>query len=137
VSEPIRVLIADDQPKARQGLGAVLTTFGMRASQADPAVSVVGEAANGAEVIQLVQARQPDVVLMDAHMPGMDGPQATRYIKLHWPAVRIIVLTMYANYRTAALSASADDFLLKGCDVADLLSTIQNKVAYGFGANER
>ncbi len=130
VSDPIRVLIADDQPRARQGLDAVLATFEMRASQANPRISVVGEAANGAEAIQLVQARQPDVVLMDAHMPVMDGLQATRYIKLHWPAVRIIVLTLYGNYRTAAISAGADDFLLKGCDAADLLNAIQNEVTY-------
>ncbi len=127
MDEQIRVLIADDQPRARRGLCAVLATSGLKAGQAHPAISVVGEAADGLQVIQLVETCQPDVVLMDAHMPQVDGLQATRLIKRRWPAVRVIMLTLYANYRTAAISASADDFLLKGCDAADLLNAIQNK----------
>ena len=135
MGEQIRVLIADDRPRARQGLCAVLATFGMKASQADPAISVVGEAADGMEVVRLVEAYRPNVVLMDAHMPHLDGLAATRLIKRRWPAVRVILLTMYANYRTAAFSAGADDFLLKGCDAADLLNAIQNKTAHPIGAN--
>jgi DNA-binding NarL/FixJ family response regulator len=78
-------------------------------------VEVVGEAVDGHDAVQLVAERQPDVVLMDIQMPGMDGLEATRLIKNQWPGVRVIVLTMYVRYRAKATAAGADMFLLKGC----------------------
>jgi len=106
MSPPKRVLIADDQRPTRRGLRALLAFF--------PGVECVGEAADGREALSLVTERRPDVVLMDARMPVMDGLEATRRIKGQSPQVKVIVLTMYGEYRTDALAAGADVFLVKG-----------------------
>ena len=70
---------------------------------------------------------RPDVVLIDARMPVMDGLEATRLIKDKWPEVKVIVLTMYPMYRAKALAVGADDFLVKGCPPEDLLEAILGK----------
>ena len=106
MAQPTRVLIADDSVRARDGLRALLT---MR-----PELEVVGEAANGQDAVRLVAECRPDIVLMDLHMPVLDGIQATRLIKQQWPAVTVVVLTMYAVDQSAALAAGADAFLIKG-----------------------
>ena len=106
MAQPTRVLIADDSVRARDGLRALLT---MR-----PEIEVVGEASNGQDAVRLVAECRPDVVLMDLHMPVLDGIQATRLIKQQWPAVTVVVLTMYAVDQSAALAAGADAFLIKG-----------------------
>jgi DNA-binding NarL/FixJ family response regulator len=106
MKQRVRVLIADDQQPTRQGLVALLALL--------PRVEVVGEAQDGQEAVHLVAERQPDVVVMDLQMPVMDGLEATQYIKSRWPEVKIIALTLYAGYRTRALAAGADTFLLKG-----------------------
>jgi DNA-binding NarL/FixJ family response regulator len=87
-------------------------------------VKVVGEAADGQEAVRLVEERHPDVILMDVQMPDVDGLEATRIIKNRWPQVKAVVLTMYGSYRTDALAAGADAFLLKGCSDQDLLAAI-------------
>lgn len=101
-----RVLIADDRALARDGLRALLTTV--------PGVEVVGEAADGLEAVRQADEHRPDVVLMDARMPLLDGLEATRRIKARWPDVRVVVLTVHAACRQAALAAGADGFLVKG-----------------------
>jgi DNA-binding NarL/FixJ family response regulator len=101
-----KVLIADDMRPTRQGLHALLAVM--------PDVECVGEAVNGQEAVDLVTERRPDVVLMDVHMPVMDGLEATRLIKSQRPEVRVIMLTMYAEYQIEALAAGADIFLDKG-----------------------
>ena len=101
-----RVLIVDDQRPTRQGLRALLAFM--------PDVEWVGEAANGHEAVNLVTELRPDVVLMDVRMPVMDGLEATRRIKSQRPEVRVIILTMYAEYQAEALAAGADVFLVKG-----------------------
>ena len=106
MAQPIRVLIADDSVRARQGLRALLATW--------PDITVVGEAANGQEAVRRVAEYRPDVVLMDLEMPVLDGVQATRLIKQQWPAVTVIVLTVYAVEQPAALAAGADAFVIKG-----------------------
>jgi len=106
MAQPTRVLIADDSVRARDGLRALLT---MR-----PEIEVVGEASNGQDAVRMVAECRPDVVLMDLHMPVLDGIQATQLIKQQWPAVTVVVLTMYAVDQSAALAAGADAFLIKG-----------------------
>ena len=112
----VRVLIADDKRSARQGLKALLARI--------PDIEVVGEAANGQEAVEVTAVHQPDVVLMDAQMPGMDGLEATRRIKSQWPAVKIIILTLHPQYRQRALAAGADAFLLKGGTAESLWNTV-------------
>jgi DNA-binding NarL/FixJ family response regulator len=88
---------------------------------------VVGEAADGQQAVQMVAECRPDVVLMDAQMPVIDGLEATRLIKDRWPGVKVIVLTMYPMYRAKALAVGADVFLIKGCPPEDLLQAILGK----------
>lgn len=111
-----RVLIADDSAHTRDGLCALLTTW--------PEIVVVGEAANGQEALQLIAECQPDVVLMDLHMPVVDGIQATKQIKQQWPGIIVIVLTVYAGEQTSALAAGADVFVIKGGAHEQLLAAL-------------
>ena len=114
----IRVLIADDQQPTRLGLSALFSLC--------PEVELVGEAADGLEAVQLAIERRPDVVLMDMQMPGMDGLEATRRIKTLKSEIKVIALTMYGRYKTQALAAGVDAFLLKGCATEVLLDVILN-----------
>ena len=116
MAQSIRVLIADDSTRAREGLCALLTTWHV--------VEIVGEAANGQEALDLIAERRPDIVLMDLQMPVMDGLQATRLIKANWPEVTVIMLTMHASQQTAARAAGADDFVIKGSAPQRLLSAL-------------
>jgi DNA-binding NarL/FixJ family response regulator len=106
MSQPRRVAVADDQRPTRQGLHALLDLL--------PGVLWVGEAVNGRDAVALVAEQRPDVVLMDAQMPEMDGLEATRRIKSQSPEVRVIMLTLHGDYRAEALAAGADVFLVKG-----------------------
>jgi DNA-binding NarL/FixJ family response regulator len=101
-----RVLIVDDSAHTRDGLRALLRTW--------PEITVVGEATNGQDALGLVAACRPDVVLMDLQMPVLDGAAATRLIKAQWPAVAVVVLSIYATEQTTALAAGADAFVVKG-----------------------
>ncbi|GAA2629204.1 response regulator transcription factor [Paractinoplanes durhamensis] len=116
----IRVLLVDDQPLMRVGFRALL--------DAEEQMVVVGEAADGAEAVELARRLRPDVVLMDVQMPGLDGIEATRRIAAD-PAldgVRVLILTNYGldSYVFAALRAGASGFLLKDADPADLLQAV-------------
>ena len=120
-----RILICDDEPRARQALKALLLTREVISNDKSSAmIYVVGEARNGYEAVQLVKTIQPDVVVIDACMPGMDGLEATRFIKKNWPQVKVIVLTMYPDQQVGTLAAGADAFLLKGCLAETLIETI-------------
>jgi DNA-binding NarL/FixJ family response regulator len=116
MTECIHVLIVDDQPRARKSLRALLSTW--------PVPQKVREAASGQEAMQLVEHGQPDVVLMDVCMPGMDGLQATRIIKARCPQVKVVVLTMYSEYEVEAMAAGADAFVAKGEPADRLLATL-------------
>ena len=112
----LRILIADDQGHARRSLRALLAT---RFNLID-----MCEAVNGIEAIRCVEECKPDLVLMDARMPEMDGIEATRIIKTKSPNVPVIVLSMYGEYRTSALAAGANAFLLKGEPTEQLLAVL-------------
>ena len=116
MAQSTRVLIVDDSVRTRDGLRALLT---MR-----PEIEVVGEASNGQDAVRLVAECRPDIVLMDLHMPVLDGVQATQLIKQQWPAVTVVVLTMYAVDQSAALAAGADAFLIKGGAPERLLAAL-------------
>jgi DNA-binding NarL/FixJ family response regulator len=116
MEQKIRVLIADDRPHSRDGLRALIAMW--------PNVEVVGEAGDGREALQLMEACRPEVVLMDVRMPVLDGLAATRRIKEHWPRVKVVILTMYPAHRSEALNAGADAFLVKGCAADELLAAI-------------
>ena len=107
MTDPIRLLLADDQQMVRAGFRLVL--------DAQPDMSVVGEANDGAEALQLVDELAPDVVLMDIRMPVLDGLGATEKIMTGHPEAKILVLTTFDldEYAYAALRAGASGFLLK------------------------
>ncbi len=116
MDQQVRVLVVDDQPRARQSLRALLTTL--------PEVKEVREAVNGLEAVRLVEQSQPDVVLMDILMPVMDGLEATRQIKAARQGIRILVLSMYADYKANAIAAGADAFMTKGESPEQLLAAL-------------
>jgi DNA-binding NarL/FixJ family response regulator len=117
--EPIRVLIADDHAGFRSGLDALLAT--------QPGLAVVGQAETGNEAVAAAVALQPDVVVMDLNMPGLDGIAATRRIVDSSPHIAVLVLTMADNDAAVfdALRAGARGYLLKGADRAELTRAIR------------
>lgn len=116
---PIRIIIADDHTLFRDGLRALL--------QSVVDTEVVGEAATGAEAIALAREHQPDVVLMDIKMPGVNGVEATRRITSDSPHIGVIVVTMFEDDESvfAAMRAGARGYVLKGADQEEMLRTIR------------
>ena len=110
--EAIRVLIADDHLFFREGVRVLLDSV--------PETEVVGEASTGDEVIAKAATLQPDVILMDLHMPGLNGIEATRHILRTSPHIGVLVVTMYEDDHSvfAAMRAGARGYLLKGADQA-------------------
>jgi len=115
---PVRVVLADDQPLVRSGLRLVMADH--------PDLEVVGEAATGAEAVQLVRDTSPDVVVMDIRMPGMDGIEATRLITAGPTATRVLVLTTFDedDHVYGALRAGASGFVVKDMALNDILAAI-------------
>lgn len=115
---PVRVVLVDDQELMRTGFRMILET--------EDGVDVVGEAPNGADAVSLCHATQPDVVLMDIRMPGMDGIEATRRIVGELPEVRVLVLTTFDldEYVFGAVRAGASGFLLKDTPADRLVEAI-------------
>jgi DNA-binding NarL/FixJ family response regulator len=111
---PIRVVLADDHALVRSGFRALVKTF--------PDIEVVAEAGNGPEALERIEACQPDIVLMDISMPGMDGLELTARVTRSWPNVRVMVLSMHANdkYVAQALRAGAAGYLLKDACAPEL-----------------
>jgi NarL family two-component system response regulator LiaR len=118
-SGTIQVLIADDHAIVRKGIRALLAT--------EPGIEVVGEASNGQEVLAMAQQTEPDVVLMDLVMPGMDGLEATRLLTARLPKVSILVLTSFDGDDKVfpAIKAGALGYLLKDTGPEDLVQAIQ------------
>jgi DNA-binding NarL/FixJ family response regulator len=119
----LRVLLVDDQSLVRMGFRMVL--------DAEPDLTVVGEASDGREAVQLAAELRPDIVLMDVRMPGMDGLAATREIVAARPSSRVIVLTTFDldEYAFGGLRAGASGFLLKDARPAELLAAIRSVAA--------
>ena len=116
MARPIRVLIADDNARARQGLRVLFATR--------PEIAIVGEATNGQEALRLVEECRPDVVLLDIHIPVLDGVQTMEIIKRQWPELVVVVLTIYAGEQAAALAAGADTFITKGSSPERLFAAL-------------
>ena len=118
-SFPIRVLIADDHEIVRVGLGRML--------DATPDIEVVGLARDGGEAVALAAAEEPDVVLMDLEMPGVDGVEATRRITSAEGAPRVVVLTSFADRDriTEAIDSGAVGYLLKESEGADVVAGVR------------
>ncbi|MCQ9385687.1 response regulator [Brevibacterium moorei] len=117
---PIRVIVVDDQAMVREGFAALLGS--------QPDITVVGTAADGAEVTELVRRSQPDVVLMDIRMPRLNGLDATRQV-VAMPGLkqpRVIILTTFDadEYVFAALRAGASGFLLKDSTPEELITAV-------------
>lgn len=119
------VLICEDEARVRQALKALLFMQG-NFSEDDPlkAIKVIGEARHGSEAVRMAEILQPEVVIMDAFMPGMDGMEATRLIKRKQPQVKVVMLSMHPDIRIEALDAGVDTFLLKGCPAETLFEAI-------------
>jgi DNA-binding NarL/FixJ family response regulator len=118
MTDVLRVLIADDHPVFRGGLRALLST--------DTGFEVVAEAEGGTEAVLLAASARPDVVLMDLHMPDLDGVEATAQIMRDNPAAAILVLTMFDDDDSvfAAMRAGARGYVLKGTNQAHILKAI-------------
>ena len=115
----IRILIADDHGLMRAGLHAML--------EDEPAVEVVGEAASGEEVLQLAGEVSPDIVLLDINMPGIDGIETTRRLRISYPQTRVLILTVYAeeSLLREAIQAGASGYIIKRAAEEELITAIQ------------
>ena len=118
---PIRILIVDDQALIRSGLRMIL--------EAEPGLTVTGEASDGREALEVATRQRPDVVLMDIRMPTMDGIDATRRLNASTldPKPRVLILTTFDldEYVYAAIRAGASGFLLKDTPPDDLIHAIR------------
>ncbi len=114
----IRILLADDQDIIRTGLTIILNH--------QPDLDVVGQAADGVEAVELAKQLQPDVILMDIRMPGLNGIEATRQIIYESPHISILMLTMFEDDESvfAAMRAGARGYLLKGSLKAEIVRAV-------------
>lgn len=119
-SEAIRILITDDHAVVREGLHTLIST--------EPGMDVIGEAADGAEAVQMAFELEPDVILMDMVMPRMGGLEAIRKIKEQWAEAKLLVLTSFSDDETVfpAIKAGALGYLLKNTPPGRLLSAIRD-----------
>ena len=122
---PIRVLIADDHPIVRDGLALILATA--------PDMEVVGEAADGTEALRAVVRLQPDVLVLDLAMPGLDGVETIRRLRADGSRVGVLVFTAYDtdDRILAALRAGAAGYLLKGAPREEVFAAIRTVAAGG------
>lgn len=116
---PIRVILADDHTLVRAGIRALLEKI--------PDVQVLGEANDGREVINMVMAHRPDIVLMDIAMPGLNGLEAAERLTNEFPATHVILLSMHDNdeYVSRALKLGAAGYLLKRAATAELAAALR------------
>jgi DNA-binding NarL/FixJ family response regulator len=117
--KPLRIVIADDQASVREGL--VLLLGGL------PGIEVVGAAADGEQALDLVAEHKPDAILLDLHMPVLDGIATTRRLAAEHPGVAVVVLTTYADDTSVleALRAGARSYLTKDADRTDIARALE------------
>lgn len=117
------IVLADDHHVVRQGLRALL--------EAEPDLSVVGEAADGLAVSGMVERLKPNVLIVDMMMPGLTGLEVTRQIRQKVPQTRVLVLSMYANeaYVLEALRLGAAGYVLKGANAGELIQAVREVAA--------
>ena len=125
MAESIRVLLVDDQKLMREGLRVLL--------ELEPDLDVVAEAGDGQTALEAYAAHQPDVVLMDIRMPGMDGVEATWRLRERWPQARVIILTTFDDdeYVFEGLRAGALGYLLKDVSGQELAEAVHTVAAGG------
>jgi DNA-binding NarL/FixJ family response regulator len=134
IPPPLRVMIADDHPIVREGLRAVLAAL--------PDFDLVGSAASGREAVDLAAQCRPDVIVMDLHMPELDGAAATRQVLAARPEVAVLILTMFDDDEmlVGALGAGARGYLLKGASHGDIAHALRSVSAgsatFGTGVAE-
>ena len=114
----IRVMIADDQGIVRDGLNMILSLY--------EEIDVIAEAANGEELLALLQSQVPDVILMDIRMPVMNGIDATKIVKQQYPGVKVIILTTFNEdeYIFSGLKNGADGYILKDTSSKEMIKAI-------------
>lgn len=119
----IHILIADDHKLFRDGIKALLGKY--------PDMTVVGEAADGNQLVNLAREKKPDVILADLTMPGTSGLEAIPLIRQEFPEVRIIMLTMHeeGNYIVKSLESGANGYLMKNVDEEELIKAIRTVYA--------
>ncbi|MGO4496058.1 response regulator [Paenibacillus sp. 2RAB27] len=115
----MRIMIADDHPIFRSGVRNLLQTT--------EDLIVVGEAASGEEVLGLVEQCQPDLILMDIRMPGLNGIEATRLVKEKYPHIHVLILTMFRDDQSVftAMRVGAKGYVLKDADEIELLQSVR------------
>jgi DNA-binding NarL/FixJ family response regulator len=125
MADPIRILLVDDQRLMREGLRILL--------ELEPGLEIVGEAGDGQAGLDAYEALQPDVVLMDVRMPGMDGVEATWRLRERWPDARVVILTTFDDdeYVFEGLRAGAMGYLLKDVSGHDLAEAVRTVAAGG------
>jgi DNA-binding NarL/FixJ family response regulator len=126
----VRYIIADDHTVFRQGLRLVLGD--------DPSLELQAEAADGNQLLEILKFEQPDVVLLDLKMPGMDGLDATREIKLKYPEVKILILTMHDDEQLILhlLEAGANGYLVKNADAEEIKLALHACFENGYYFND-
>lgn len=119
----IRIVLADDHPVVRHGVRGLL--------QAEPGFVVVGEATDGLETVQLVEKLQPEVLVVDLMIPGVNGLEVIRQVRQRSPLIRIVVLSMHANepYVLEALRNGAAGYVLKDSSAGDLVLAVRQVLA--------
>lgn len=122
MSQPIRLLLADDHRMLRETL---------KRSMLEEGFDVIGEASDGQEAVDLAEELRPDVILMDVTMPELDGVEATRRIVEAQPDARVVMLTMHADQDViaSAIRAGASGYLVKDCSFAEVATTVREAAA--------
>lgn len=117
--EKIKILVAEDHAIVREGICSLLKAY--------KDIEVVGEAVDGAQVLEEVERLRPDIVLMDITMPGMSGLEATERVRTQYPEVQVLALTVHegAEYFFRILSVGASGYLLKGASSSELVSALR------------